>query len=338
MPAAILLPLIPGRSRGLGALLLGVALGSLWVFLATQPRSGTSAMRGGCCHPNLSRLRDADGREIVLIGTLALDLDGISSDLVNNALERMQPEVVMVEGHPHAGVNAMVLTGRWEIHGAPPVGVKASNWSDIGDAEPVEIVVQKPQGWRSIFAGPPPRWPDRSYVPLKVEKWSLWLRGSVGADVAAAATFAAANSVPLRFLGPHDGGQQGHIQVSLLAQRALSELLSEEHQRGQLLPQADVDAALHRAENHVRQDAAKWLEDVRSTTAKLNELVQQNVPNEQREAVIHRWEEKQQSMALHIQNAMDNYRRGAVVLNVDQLVGVEGYLIQAGFSYVSECA
>merc|ERR1719471_1408963 len=72
------------------------------------------------CHPNLSHLRHREqGRELLLIGTLPLDISGASQALVSKSLKALKPEVVMVEGSLNSGVNAMIFSGKWEQHGTP---------------------------------------------------------------------------------------------------------------------------------------------------------------------------------------------------------------------------
>lgn len=325
-------PPVPVRARRpLAALLLLAALAAVCAGLVVT--HGREA--GKVCHPSLSHLAGADGREVLLIGTLSLDLDGASGSLVRSALGALMPDVVMIEGTWTAGVNAMLLSGKWELHGGPPAP-GSFNWTDTGDAGPVELPRPKRRGF--LGAGPPPRWPERSLVPVKVGNWAHHLRGSVGGDVAAAVTVAAASGVPVRFLGPQDGGFQGHVQVSLLAQQAAMELLEEEQQRGQQLAPADVDAALLRAESHVRDEAGKWLQDVRGETSRLTEHLRDRVPAKVRRTLAERMDMRTRGMAESISKAMESRRRGAVVLAMDQLVAVEGRLKEAGYSYLSECA
>mmetsp|Transcript_85576 Transcript_85576/g.215670 ORF Transcript_85576/g.215670 Transcript_85576/m.215670 type:complete len:342 (+) Transcript_85576:95-1120(+) len=330
--------------RPLGALLVVASLGSVVLSVIYTRRSRTQA--DDVCHPNLSHLRHGDGREVLLIGTVPLDLDGASRKLVRSSLDVLQPDVVMVEGTWTAGLNAMLFSGTWELHGITPP--RDLNWTDIGDADPVEIVKPKAnRGWFGLGGGagspmPMPRLPERSLVPLKVRNWAHHMRGSVGSDVAAAVAAAAAAGVPVRFLGPADGGLQGHFLVSMLANQAALELLQEEHQRGSQMPNSDVDAALRRAEGHVREDAKKWLRDVRGETARSTERVEEHlrtrVPAKIREAVTEQAQARIEGTSSRVAEAMEAFRRGAVVLAVDQLVGVEERLKQAGYSFISDCA
>lgn len=335
-----------GARRPLGALLVVTSVASVALRAIYWRRSRTKAEE--VCHPDLSHLRHReDGREVLLIGTLPLDLDGASRRLVSSSLGALKPDVVMVEGTWTAGLNAMLFSGTWELHGITPP--RDTNWTDIGDAAPVELVKPKAKrGWFGLGGGgagthmPMPRLPDRSLVPLKVRNWAHHLRGSVGSDIAAAVSSAAAAGVPVRFLGPADGGLQGHFLVSMLANQAAMELLQEEHQRGGQMPNTDVDAALVRAESHVREDAKRWLRDLRAEHGKSMERVEEHlrsrVPSKIREAVTKQAEERLDGTASRISDAMKAFHKGAVVLAVDQLVGVEERLKQAGYSFVSDCA
>lgn len=324
---------LPRRARRSLAVFLLLLLGGLACILLVRSRD--VARPSPICHPNLSHLRDGDDREVLLIGTLPLDLDGASGSLVHGALGALRPDVVMVEGTWTAGVNAMLVSGRWELHGVtPPI---RTNWSDIGDMGPVELPRPKKKGFLG-FGGSPARWPERSLVPVKVGKWAYHLRGLVGGDIASAVMDAASKGVPVKFLGPPDGGFQGHMQVSLLAQQAMSELLEEEGQRGSQMSSADVDAALRRAEGHVREDAGKWLRDARGETSRLKEQLSQRLPKEMHTEMTHRLEERTVETVSRIASTMKAYRRGAMVLAVDQLVAVESQLLRAGYSYISDCA
>lgn len=288
------------------------------------------------CHPNLARLRSAEGQDVLLIGTLPLDLDGESGQLVRSALAAHRPDVVMVEGTPTAGVNAMLMSGRWDM-----LGMKKPNetdWTDLGaDAQPVELPQRKAKrGFLQLLAGTTPQVIERSLVPVKVGFWAYHLRGSVGGDVAVAVSTAAAKGVPLRFLGPADGGFQGHVQVTLLAEQAARELLEEEQKKGQMSSSA-MNAALKRAELHMREDAGRWLRDARGESAKLMEHLRERTPEEVSSVVTAKLEERASGMAETISKTMEEFRRGAVVLAIDQLVNVESKLLQAGYSYVSQC-
>mmetsp|Transcript_46179 Transcript_46179/g.100332 ORF Transcript_46179/g.100332 Transcript_46179/m.100332 type:complete len:335 (+) Transcript_46179:45-1049(+) len=326
--------------RPLAALL--VAGGAVAAAVAWRRNSSTASLRrsqqSAVCHPNLSHLRDDAGREVLLIGTLQLDLEDTSGALVSDCVRTLVPDVVMVGGTWTAGVNAMILKGRWELHGMPRPG--SGNWSDTGDAKPVELPKITKSGKRSFFGGPSQQqtWPTTSMVPVKVGHWANHLRSSVGGDVAAAVASAAAASVPVHFLGPAEGGYQGHMQVSLLAQQAATELLEEEHHRGENLPNADLDAALHRAESRVREDGIKWLRDARSETSRVSEVLLERAPPPVREKILQRIKELTGDTANHIVDTMKEYHKGAAVVPVDLLVGVETQLIKAGFSFVSHCA
>eukprot|EP00931_Biecheleriopsis_adriatica_P074454 TRINITY_DN48505_c0_g1_i1.p1 TRINITY_DN48505_c0_g1~~TRINITY_DN48505_c0_g1_i1.p1 ORF type:complete len:331 (-),score=71.30 TRINITY_DN48505_c0_g1_i1:91-1083(-) len=330
------MPQVPQRPlRALCIVAAAAAVAYTVAVRRRQPVQSGEAM----CHPNLARLRGEDGQEVLLIGTLPLDLDGSSRQLVTDALAAQRPDVVMVEGTPGAGVNAMLMSGRWDF-----LGMRKPNntdWMDLGpDVAPVELPrpVQKKRGFLQLISGTSPQPPQRSLVPVKVGYWAYHLRGSVGGDVAIAVTTAAAKGVPLRFLGPSDGGFQGHVQVTLLAEQAARELLEEEHRKGQM-SSSDMNAALKRAESHMRQDAGKWLRDARGETARLMQHLKEKMPEEVSSAVTAKLEERASRMAEIIKKTMEeDFRRGAVVLAVDQLVNVEGKLQQAGFSYVSQCA
>lgn len=318
------------------------AAASVYAAVSVSRRGKTEA--NAVCHPNLSHLRHEDGREVLLIGTLPLDLDGASRALVTSSLHVLRPDIVLVEGTWTAGLNAMLFSGSWQLHGVVPA--RGFNWTDIGDAQPVQIMTQKPKkGWFSFAFGagsPPPRLPERSLVPLKVRNWAHHLRGSVGTDIAAAVAAASAAGVPVRFLGPEDGGLQGHMMVSMLANQAAMELLGEEHQRGSQMPNTDVDAALRRAEMHVREDGQKWVHDGREETSRsahrLAEYMTARVPEKLREQLTEHRQARIDGTASRIGESMEAFRKGAVVLSVDQLVAVEEKLVQAGFSFLSQCA
>lgn len=333
-------PQLPHRARQPLAVLL--LMGAACAAVCTLHALGRGHPKaGGLCHPNLVRLRDGEGREVLLIGTLALDLDGASGKLVQDSLKKLHPDVVMVEGTWTAGVNAMVLSQRWELNGMPPLRPGA-DWTDIGDAEPVELP-QPPRkrgflGFGKGPSGPMPRWPERSLIPVKVGHWAHHLRCRVGGDMAAAVAGAAAIGVPVHFLGPAEGGFQGHMQVTLLAQQASMELLEEEHQKGSPMADGDVNAALRRAESHVLEDSAKWLKNARSETTRLQDHLRERVPPQIRSEVTENMEARAAGTAERIGGAMKAHRKGAVVLAADQLVLVEGKMKQAGYTFVSDCA
>jgi len=143
--------------------------------------------------------------------------------------------------------------------------------------------------------------------------------------------------VPVRFLGMPEGGFQGHVQVSLLAQQAAMELLEEEQQRGAQMVAADIDAALRRAEGHVREDAGKWLKDARGETDKRLALVRERAPQEVSRDIAQRLEARAVSVAERIVAVMEGFQRGAVVVSVDQLVMLEDKLAASGYSVLSNC-
>ncbi|CAE8644763.1 unnamed protein product, partial [Polarella glacialis] len=259
-------------------------------FQVRTKRSSGQVQSGRMCHPNLARLRRADGREVLLIGTLPLDLDGESRKLVNNALSAQHPDIVMVEGTPAAGVSAMLMAGGWDMLGLRKP--RELDWLDLGDAQPVELPRPPPKkrGWLGkLISGSPQQIIERSLVPVKVGHWAYHLRGSVGGDIAAAVATAAATGVPLRFLGPQDGGLQGHVQVAMFAEQAANEMIEEEHKKGQMSA-ADMNAALQRAETHMREDAGRWLRDSRSESSRLMEHLQTKVPEEVSSVVTKRLE------------------------------------------------
>lgn len=288
------------------------------------------------CHPNLAHLRHSDGREVLLIGTLPLDLDGTSKALVKGALKSLGPDIVMVEGTATAGVTAMMISGGWEFDGAPP-RPGLGDWKDTGDALPVVLQKEpKKRGWFE-FGSRDAAMPDRSMVPVKVSSWANHLRGSVGGELAAAVSVAAAAGVPVHFLGPQDGGLQGHFQVYMLARQAALELIEEEQRRGSQMANSDMDAALLRAEEHIRKDGRKWLVDSRTEASRLMALINEKLPPNVREQLTHQLEERATGIATRVNGTMEAHRRGAVVLSVDSLYAVEGKLKEAGYQRVSQC-
>lgn len=289
------------------------------------------------CHPNLARLEDAEGREVLLIGSLPLDLDGASGRLVSGALQALKPDVVMVEGTWAAGVNAMFLAGRWELHGMPPLPASGANWTDTEEVAPVDIPQPKRKGIFRAYQGPMPNLPERSIVPVKVGRWAHHLRTSVGGEFVAALTSAANSGVHVVFLGPEDGGFQGHMQVTMLAQQAARELLEEESQNGELAV-VDVDAALKRAEARILAEARRWLRDGRGETARLRSGISERAPPEVVKTIEKRIAERIGGAAERIHSNMREYRRAAVIISVDELVDVEAKLLEAGYTYVSDCA
>lgn len=323
--------------RACGASLVAAVVVGVAVSIYNR-RAGSKVQM--VCHPNLSHLVTDDGRHLLLVGTLSVDLDGTSGDLVSRALGSMRPDVVMVEGTWASGLNAMFFSGTWEIYGA--VQPKSFNWTDTGNMEPMELPRPKPKGWFHFGGGPPPRFPERSMVPVKVRSWAHHLRGFVGSDIAAAVTAAAVSGVPVRFLGPDDGGLQGLFLVWKLAQQATMELLEEEQKQGEQMPNADVDAALLRAELHIREDARTWLRDARAESLRTNqrwsEFLANHVPARAREAYAEQLEARIAGTASRIAASMEAYQRGAAILAIEQLVNVEDRLLQAGYHYLSQCA
>lgn len=335
-------PALPQRARRpLAGLLAAGVVGLSIVGVRTQLRRHAAAGQGepsrSVCHPNLSRLANADGREVLLIGTLPLDLDGSCTELVRGALGSLRPEVVMVEGSHFAGVTAMYVSGQWELHGAP-LRPGTGNWSDIGDAAPVEIREERPRSWRSLFGAPSSRLVMRSIVPLKVDRWAYHLHGTVGGDIAAAVTAAASSGVPMRFLGPPEGGFHGHQQVMLFARQALYELLEEERKRGKQMQGPEVDAALQRAEKHLRENFEKWRRNPRDQSAKAVDDLSKNLPPDVRNQVLEGMTKRVDETAARISSTMEGYHRAAVVIPVDVLFDVEERLLKAGYSLVSNCA
>lgn len=292
------------------------------------------------CHPALSHLVDSEGREVLLVGSLPLDLRPSPAPLIEGALSALKPDVVMVEGTWAAGLNAMLSSGAWELHGVVPPS--RFNWTDLGDA-PVELPRPRSQAWPRIRFGrlPAPTHARRSIVPSAAQGWAHHLRGSVGRDVAAALIAASARGVPVHFLGPAEGGLQGHALVARLAQQASAELLEEESRRGTPLLSGEVETALLRAESRVREDAGRWLRDVRGEAARTSQRLAEHFAArgpQQGRAVLGRLEDRNSELAAHILETMEAHRRSAVVLAIDQWTDIEQRLLQAGYSYVSQCA
>lgn len=319
----------PAARRPLGGLLLALlAAVAAYTYIAKyrETASGSSV-----CHPNLARLRANDGREILLIGTLCVDLDEESAGLVTNALNAQRPEVVMLEGSPPAVSNAMISTGHWEI-----LGMRRPNdteWMNLDpDLRPVELQrpPQKRRFWQ-LFSGPVA--PERSLVPLKVSIWAYHLMSSVGGNLCATVAAASRLNVPLRFLGPPEGGMQGYVQVNAIAQQAASELLEEERKKGQLSSE-DMNVALQRAEKHVREVFDKWAHDGRAECNRLLETLKKEGPE-----IYSQQEERATRLAQAVLRTMEDYRRGAVVLTtIEQYIIVQKQLEEAGFVFVSQCA
>lgn len=299
---------------------------------------------GGMCHPNLAHLRSPDAsREVLLIGTVPLDLDGTSGKLVGDALRGLAPDVIMVEGSLNVGVNAMLLSGSWELHGMPKLPPpRSTNWSDIAEAEPVELRYEKQGGLRGMFGNRPQHaMPSRSLIPGKVMRWMRYLITSVGDDVKVAMATAVSTGVPLHFLGtPQDvtqDGFQGLMQVSMLAKQAAMELLEEEQQKGAEMSGPDVDAALQRAEGRIREESSKWLSDARKEYAKTLKVLDQKLPPEKLASWREHAEEHAETVASRISGTMETYRRAAVVVPANQLVQIERKLQDAGYEFVSSC-
>eukprot|EP00913_Durusdinium_trenchii_P012136 g11398.t2 len=172
----------PAARKLLGAVLvalLGVAALNTYLLKFREGKRGTTVS-----HPNLVFMRARDGREVLLIGTVPVDLDEESSRLVRDALNALQPEVVMLEGTPLAGVQAMMSSGRWEMQGLQKPN--DTDWMHM-DPEPVEIR-EAPKKRRFLpFLSGPPAVPERSKVPMKVSFWAYHLTSAVGGNIAAAA-------------------------------------------------------------------------------------------------------------------------------------------------------
>mmetsp|Transcript_148955 Transcript_148955/g.211598 ORF Transcript_148955/g.211598 Transcript_148955/m.211598 type:complete len:332 (-) Transcript_148955:60-1055(-) len=319
----------PAARRPLGGLLLALlAAVAAYTYIVKYRETASGST---VCHPNLARLRANDGREILLIGTLCVDLDEESARLVTNALNAQHPEVVMLEGSPPAVSQAMISTGHWEI-----LGIRRPNdteWMNLDpELHPVEL--QRPRqkrGFLQLFSGSVA--PERSLVPLKVNFWAYHLLSSVGGNLCATVAAASRLNVPLRFLGPPEGGMQGYVQVSAIANQAAGELLEEERKKGQLSSE-DMNVALQRAEKHVREVFDKWAHDGRAECNRLLETLKKEGPE-----IYSQQEERASRLAESVLRTMEDYRRGAVVLTtIEQYVTVQKELEQAGFVFVSQCA
>lgn len=323
------------------AILISAALASIYLR-----RRRTVAAARAVCHPSLSHLIDVNRREVLLIGALPLDLDAKGGPLVKGALSVLKPDVVMVEGTWAAGLNAMMFSGSWELHGVPPPS--AINWTGEGQAVTLlEAPPPRPSAWRRRLGFEWLRMPRhlresrRSMVPLKVRSWSHRLRGAVGGDVAAALVAAASSGVPVHFLGPTDGGLQGHALVARLAEQASRELLEEEGRRGEQLQSADLDSALLRAESRVRADAGRWQRDVRTEAARTSKRVDEHLAMhapELRAALSEQLELRNAELTAHIVETMEEHRKSAVIVSIDQWTDIEERLLQVGYSFVSQCA
>jgi len=170
-------------------------------------------------------------------------------------------------------------------------------------------------------------------VPIKVQYWAYHLLGSVGGNMAAAVAASSRLQVPLRFLGPPDGGQQGYAQVFMIAQQAAGELLEEERKKGQLSSD-DMNVALQRAEKHVREVFEKWARDGRAECNRLMASLKQDASE-----IFNQQEDRARFIAEAVLKTMQDYKRGAVVLTtIEQYLSVQEQLEQAGFAYVSSCA
>ncbi|CAJ1359116.1 unnamed protein product [Effrenium voratum] len=175
---------------------------------------------------------------VLLIGTVPVDLEEESSHLVIDALRALRPEVVMLEGTPLAGVQAMVSSGRWEMRGMRKPN--DTDWMHLNpDIQPVEVIREPPKKRHFPFFSGPAAVPERSLVPIKVSFWAYHLTSAVGGNIAAAVTTAASQGVPVRFLGPRDSGVlPGFLKVQQIAEQAAKELLEEERRKGQLSSRA----------------------------------------------------------------------------------------------------
>lgn len=286
------------------------------------------------CHPSLSHLRRADGKELLLVGTMPLDIDGASGTLVADALEAWQPDIVMMEGSAAVGVNAMLTSGGWEVDGQKGPR-QFRNWAEMRVPEP-ELPAPRGRGWLGFLRKR--RAPPRSRIPGKVANWAQHLHGAVGGDVAAAVRRAVVGDMPVRFLGPDKGGMHGHIQVVVLARRAMTELLEEERRQGKEMPDADINQALRRTETRMRDQTRRWLKDPRGETTRYREGLRRQGVARMLAQVSQQLEERAQTEAASIERGMHDNRRGVVLVPVELLTTLEAQLIRAGYIYVSECA
>lgn len=286
-------------------------------------------------HPNLVFMKAVDGREVLLIGAIPVDLDEESSRLVRDALNALRPEVVMLEGTPQAVCNAMVNCGRWEVRGMRKPN--KTDWENLDPAIPPIAIEEAPKKWLffPIFSGPGGV-PEKSIVPIKVAFWAYHLTSAVGGNIAAAVTAAANQGVPLRFLGPKDNGMlMGYAQVRNFAGQAQNELLEEERRKGQLSVDF-MNTALRSAERHIREEEEKWLRDARGESSRAIEMIRDRVSDEFAGDALHMMQELAAFLAEGIDKTMQDYHRGAVVLTVDRLPYVQDKLEQAGFAYLSQ--
>eukprot|EP00933_Yihiella_yeosuensis_P027253 TRINITY_DN2113_c1_g1_i8.p1 TRINITY_DN2113_c1_g1~~TRINITY_DN2113_c1_g1_i8.p1 ORF type:complete len:199 (+),score=37.53 TRINITY_DN2113_c1_g1_i8:462-1058(+) len=175
-------PIYQLRLRRLAKMLfLGAAMGAGCFLVASRIRRHEKKP-SATCHPNLAHLRGKDGQEVLLIGTLPVDLDGKSGGLLQKALQVLRPDIIMVEGTPTAGVSAMLMAGSWDLPGLKKP--RDLDWTDIGDASAVEISQpeQKKRRWLNLISAPPTRPVIKSIVPVKVGYWAYHLRGSALRD------------------------------------------------------------------------------------------------------------------------------------------------------------
>lgn len=332
------------RSRVSGSLLVVAIVVAFAVNL--RRRFGASSK---FCHPNLSQLHAESGSSLLLVATVPLDLAGSSERLVRDALRSWKPDVVVVEGGPAAGVNALLLSGRWEFDGQGQVTTRRPNSSSASIAD--GLLVRGPSlvrrwPWQrrvprrvgaSLRSGALPATAG-SEVPVQVGRWAQRLSRSVGGGTSAAASSAAAMGVPLRFLGAANSGFQGNVQVSSLAQQAARELLDQELQRGSQLPASDIVDALGRADVRVRQDASQWNRDVRGQTTRRSAQVSARSSRRVRDRVSRQLEERAAADAEGIVRAMRIYKRAAVIVTAELFAAVEDRLKNAGYEFVSGCA
>lgn len=288
-------------------------------------------------HPNLVFMRARDGREVLLIGTVPVDLDQESAHLVGDALNALQPEVVMIEGTPLAGMQAMMVSGRWEMRGIRKP--KDTDWMHLDPSIPPVEVTEAPKrrGLLSIFSGPAGV-AQKSLVPIKVSFWAYHLTSAVGGNIAAAVKAALNQGVPLRFLGPKDNGMlQGFMQVSQFANQAAGELLEEERRKGQLSGEA-MNSALQRAEMNIAQEQGKWLQNARGEANRLIEKIKDQVSEDEAGKAFGMMEEIAGFLADGVSKTMQDYHRGALIVYVDKLSYVQDKLEQAGYAYISQSA
>lgn len=332
-PGAMPRQIPPAARRLLGAVLVALLVAAALNTYLVKYRDGRNGV--SVTHPNLVFMKATDGREVLLIGTVPVDLDEESSKLVRDALNALRPEVVMLEGTPQAGVQAMISSGRWEMRGLRKPN--DTDWMNLDPELPPVEIEEAPKKWRFLpFLSGPGGAPERSIVPVKVSFWAYHLTSAVGGNIAAAVTAAANQGVPLRFLGPKDNGMlQGYAQVTAFAAQAENELLEEERRKGQLSVDA-MNSALQNAEKHIRKDGEKWLQDARGESNRLIEMIRDKISDESAGNALRMMQELASFLADGVDKTMQDYHRGAVVVSVDKLPYVQDKLEQAGFLYLSQ--